>query len=286
MYQRIKAALVNPRKIVDYVNDRLGITIIYLIIFSLLFALPYLLIIKDFGSYFKSAITKDVQKSEVIEYVICDGKLTSKNEEAKTHVLNFENTSMGYFNIVVGNDLEGISKDLLASTIIIQYAEDGIYFTQASLIQTKTKLLDYTNDFVDLSLMKSGDLNSINGFTKYIDIFLNQYKSVIYILAFPSILIYSVGEILLTTLMSTILLILFFGKYGIKFGKIYKITLYCALPTIIGVLLSILFSSWPIFGIFKHIGFFATTCFSIIAINELAKRNFIKNKEENNNESI
>ncbi len=286
MYQRIKAALVNPRKIVDYVNDRLGITIIYLIIFSLLFALPYLLIIKDFGSYFKSAITKDVQKSEVIEYVICDGKLTSKNEEAKTHVLNFENTSMGYFNIVVGNDLEGISKDLLASTIIIQYAEDGIYFTQASLIQTKTKLLDYTNDFVDLSLMKSGDLNSINGFTKYIDIFLNQYKSVIYILAFPSILIYSVGEILLTTLMSAILLILFFGKYGIKFGKIYKITLYCALPTIIGVLLSILFSSWPIFGIFKHIGFFATTCFSIIAINELAKRNFIKNKEENNNESI
>jgi hypothetical protein len=286
MYQRIKAALVNPRKIVDYVNDRLGITIIYLIIFSLLFALPYLLIIKDFGSYFKSAITKDVQKNEVIEYVICDGKLTSKNEEAKTHVLNFENTSMGYFNIVVGNDLEGISKDLLASTIIIQYAEDGIYFTQASLIQTKTKLLDYTNDFVDLSLMKSGDLNSINGFTKYIDIFLNQYKSVIYILAFPSILIYSIGEILLTTLMSAILLILFFGKYGIKFGKIYKITLYCALPTIIGVLLSILFSSWPIFGIFKHIGFFATTCFSIIAINELAKRNFIKNKEENNNESI
>ncbi len=286
MYQRIKAALINPRKLVDYINDKIGITLLYLVIFSFLFALPYFLVIKDFGGFFKSVITKEVQKIEEINYTLSDGKLVSKLEEAPTYILTFEDTTMNYLNIVIGNDLEGITKDLLASTIIIQYAEDGIYFCQAALIDAKVKLLEYTNDFVDLGLMKSGDLSSINGFTNYIDIFLNQYKNIIYGVAFPSLLLYAVGEILLTTLMSAVLLLLFFSKYGIKFGKIYKLSLYCVLPTIIGMLLSIFFSSWPIFGIFRHIGFFATTCYAIIGINELAKRNYMKEQEGNNNESI
>lgn len=286
MYQRIKAALVNPKKLVDYINDKLGITIIYVLIFSLLFALPYFLVIKDFGGFFKSVITKEVQKVEEIDYVISDGKLVAKSEESKTHIIKFEDTTMYYLNIVIGNDLDGVTEDLLASTIILQYAEDGIYFCQAALIDAKVKLLSYTNDFVDLGLMKSGDLSSINGFTKYIDIFLNQYKKVIYGIALPSLLLYAAGEILLTSLMSAVLLLLFFSKYGIKFGKIYKLALYSVLPTIIGMLLSIFFSSWPIFGVFRHIGFFATTCYAIIGMNELAKRNYMKEQEGNNNESI
>ena len=101
------------------------------------------------------------------------------------------------------------------------------------MLETKTKLLSYNNE-VDLRLMKNGDLKSISGFTKYVDDFINSHKLIIYSIAIPGVFIYSVMEILFTTLMSAVLLLVFFGKYGIKFGKIYKLTLYCALPTVRG----------------------------------------------------
>ena len=209
MYQRIKASLVNPKKIADYENDPLLISIIYLLVFSLLFAIPYMLVIKDFGGHLKGTITKEIQKNEVIEYVISDNKLISTLDEPKTYLLSFEDSSMNYFQIVIGNDLGVIDEQLLSTSIVIQYAEDGIYFCQTSLLETKTKLLSYNNE-VDLRLMKNGDLKSISGFTKYVDDFIDSHKLIIYSIAIPGVFIYSVIEILFTTLMSAVLLLVFF----------------------------------------------------------------------------
>ena len=139
---------------------------------------------------------------------------------------------------------------------------------------------------MDLRLINDGNLDSINGMLKYVDLFIDQYKVIIYSIGIPTVLVYSAMEILFTTLMSTVLLLIFFGRNGIKFGQIFKVTLYCSLPTVVGLLLTMLFSSWSIAGIFNHIGFCATTCFAIIAINELNKRNILKKNEGNENESI
>lgn len=286
MYQRIKASLLNPKKIVEYLNDRIGITIIYVVVFSLLFAIPYLLVIKDVGTTIKSKISKELQQKEVIEYTITDGYLKSKVEEEITYVFDFEDSSLNYITLVIGDDLNKVDSDYLESSIILQYAHDGIYFCQKSIIETKSKLMDYTKDFVDLSLIKDGDLNSIRETLKYVDLFIEKNKTAIYAIAIPSILVYSAMEILFTTLMSSVLLLIFFGKHGIKFGQIYKLTLYCSLPTVLGLLLTILFSSLSFAGIFNHIGFFVTTCFAVIAVNELIKQNYLKKNEENDNESI
>lgn len=286
MYQRIKASLMNPKKIVDYLNDKFYITVIYVIVFALLFSLPYLLIMKDFGSSVKSTMAKSLKNADEIEYVIENGKLVSLIEENKTHIIKFDKTSLNNFTLVIGDNLDSIEKDITNPTLIIQYANDGIYFCQSALLTAKTKLIDYTDSFVDLRLINDGNLDSINGMLKYVDLFIDQYKVIIYSIGIPTVLVYSAMEILFTTLMSTVLLLIFFGRNGIKFGQIFKVTLYCSLPTVVGLLLTMLFSSWPIAGIFNHIGFCATTCFAIIAINELNKRNILKKNEGNENESI
>ena len=296
MYQRLIASLLKPKKIVDYVNDKLRITILYLLIFSMIFSLTYLLVFLDFDTNLKSVISNQLCDGETIEYVIQPeeitdqskepkGKLVCKLEKEKTYVVSFENTSFYYLTIVIGNDLSELKNANLSSNIIIQYATDGIYFCQASFIETKTKLMDYSPDNVDLSLIASRDLQSLRGVTKYIDQFFEQYKSEILMIAIPGLFVSSVGEILFTTLMSTIILLIFFKKFGIKFGTIYKVTLYCALPNVLGVLLTVLFSGFAIAGLFSNIGFIATTCYAMIALNELTRRN-MKDKEENNYESI
>ena len=45
MYQRLKACLLFPKRLANYINDRIGIMLIYLLIFSLLYMLPFISII-------------------------------------------------------------------------------------------------------------------------------------------------------------------------------------------------------------------------------------------------
>ena len=206
-------------------------------------------------------------------------------EKEKSYIVSLENTSYYYITIVIGNDLSVLKDSNLSSSIILQYATDGIYFCQASFIETKTKLMDYSAEYVDLSLIAERDISSLRGITKYIDQFFDQYESEILMIAIPGLFISAIGEILFTTLMSSVILLLFFKKFGIKFGTIYKITLYCALPNVLGVLLTVLFSGFAIAGLFSNIGFIATTCYAMIALNELSRK-IMKEKEGNNYESI
>ena len=295
MYQRLIASLLKPKKIIDYINDKLSITIIYLLIFSLIFASAYVLVFLDFDSNLKGAISTNLRDDEKIEYIIQQkedvsndklvGELVSKVENENTYVVSLENTSFYYLTLVIGNDLSVLKNNQQSASIIIQYATDGIYFCQTSLLETKTKLMDYTPDFVDLSLISEGNISSISGITKYIDIFIEQNKTAILMVAIPALFMSAVGEILFTTLMSSVILLLFFKKFGIKFSKIYKVTLYCALPNVLGILLTVLFSGYAISGLLSNIGFIATTCYAMIALNELTRIN-MKNKEGDNYESI
>ena len=293
MYQRLIASLLKPKKIVDYVNDKFRITILYVLIFSIIFSVSYLLVFVDFESNLKGVISQQLCDSEPIEYVIDideeaqqpKGKLVCTLEKEKSYIVSLENTSYYYITIVIGNDLSVLKDSNLSSSIILQYATDGIYFCQASFIETKTKLMDYSAEYVDLSLIAERDISSLRGITKYIDQFFDQYESEILLIAIPGLFISAIGEILFTTLMSSVILLLFFKKFGIKFGTIYKITLYCALPNVLGVLLTVLFSGFAIAGLFSNIGFIATTCYAMIALNELSRK-IMKEKEGNNYESI
>ena len=106
MYQRLIASLLKPKKIIDYINDKLSITIIYLLIFSLIFASAYMLVFLDFDSNLKGAISTNLRDGEKIEYIIQQkedvsndklvGELVSKVENENTYVVSLENTSLEF----------------------------------------------------------------------------------------------------------------------------------------------------------------------------------------------
>ena len=131
MYQRLIASLLKPKKIIDYINDKLSITIIYLLIFSLIFASAYMLVFLDFDSNLKGAISTNLRDGEKIRLAALGkpGKNGGKNGDLiitvkmKEHSsLKLEgldihaNVDMTYAQSVVGDKVKQGEKIALVGT--------------------------------------------------------------------------------------------------------------------------------------------------------------------------
>lgn len=288
MYQRLKACLLFPKRLSNYVNDKIGIVLIYLLIFSLLYMLPFISVISNVNSSIKSMFRDALNKSEVIEYKIEEGKLVDIGGNNKTHYLSLTNSDEKTYNtyLVIGNTIDLNEIGLKDLVLIIHMDHDGIYLLTTQVNQ-KFKLLEY-NKNVDLSKLYDDDHQTFVDLLSYVDTYIETNKGILYGVGIPILFIYSAMQLLITALMSAVILYLVYSKYQIKFKYMYKLSLYSQLPTIIGFLFSIIFAS-SLGSLFNNIGFIVSTIFVVIALNELIKKNIlqqIQEQEGNDHESI
>lgn len=279
MYQRLKACLLFPKRLANYINDRIGIMLIYLLIFSLLYMLPFISIIGNINGSVKSMFREGLNKCELIEYRIEDGQLVDIYGNNKSHYIKLSTTDEQMYNsyLVIGSTIDLNQIGLNEIVLIIQMDKDGIYLLTTQIDQ-KIKLMDYDKD-VDLSKIYEDDHQTFVDVLSYIDTYLDTNKGIIYGVGIPILFIYSVIQILITALMSSVILFLVYAKYQIKFRYMYKLALYSQLPTIIGFLFSIIFGG-TIGSLFNNLGFIISTIYVVIALNQVIRKNIIQQIEE------
>lgn len=279
MYQRIKACLLFPKQVAQYINDKIGVVLIYLLIFSLLYMLPFISIISHLNGSVKSMFREGLNKSELIEYRIENSQLVDATGNNKTHYINLSNSDDQMYNtyLVIGSNIDLNVIGLHEMVLIIQMDSDGIYLLTTQINQ-KIKLVDYVKD-VDLTKIYEDDHQTFIDVLSYVDIYLNANKGIIYGVGIPIIFIYSVIQLLITALMSAVILFLVYARYQIKFRYMYKLALYCQLPTIIGFLFSIIFGG-VVGSLLNNIGFIVSTVYVVIALNHVIRANILKQIEE------
>lgn len=244
MYQRIKAALIRPRSNINYVKDRPYKFVIYIIIFVVLFTLPYIPILVNVGSTFADNLAKNAVFKEEISYEIKDNKL-SPIGEAKTHVISFNSSALFESYIVIGNDIDK-SFSNLKQVLLIHFDNDGIYFMNRDGANY-LKILDYDDKYIDLRKLDDGDRPTLNNFFAYFKTYINNHLGLVYGIGIPVLLVFNTISVLGIALFISVVGLISFRSARITFKESFKLTILTMAPVVITFMFSV-FLKRSVFG--------------------------------------
>lgn len=285
MYQRLKASLINPKSLVNYVKDKFIIVLCYILIFALLFAVPYIASIKNLGTSLVRKYKQTFPISEVIEYKIENKQLVKTGEFEKTYYFGY-NTNNPFFklSLVISNSISEEFKNEHKNDFLIIYTADGVYFSD-DIKSGTIKICDYEKD-ADLALLKDNDTDASNAFYGLIDSYVNNHKGIIYGFGIPLIYLYSITEFMFLAMMITLLSLLVYRRHHLGFGNILKMVIYSMLPQTIGLMFSLFLYGTTIGALLSDVGFIISVIYAIMALNQLARNKIIQEIEVDDNESI
>lgn len=285
MYQRLKASLVNPRNIALYVKDKFITTLCYVLIFTLLFAVPYVASIKNLGTSLIRKYKETFPITEVIDYKIENKQLVSTSGVDKLYCYKLENNNPFLkLALVIGNNLTDEFKNEHKNDFLIIYTIDGVYFSD-DIKSGMIKICDYEND-ADLALLKDNDINTSNAFYGLIDGYVNSHKGIIYGIGIPLIIIYSLSQFMFLAMLITIFSVLVYRRQNLGFATILRIVIYSMLPQTLGLMFSLFLYGTTVGAILSDVGFIVTVIFAIMAMNQTIKNKIINEIEVDDNESI
>ena len=296
MYQRIKNSLLNPKDIAKYAYDKFYVIVLYMLIFVLLLSVPGIARLKKLGSELATQFRENVVIDKDIHYYIRDGKLIdiSVDQSSPTYYFSFKNGSQfSGMLLVIGENID--VKKLGMTPMVFYYTTDGFYVGAPNgndLI--KFKVMDYTNEDIDLSLLNDNDMNTQSKFFGMLKTYVLNNMGMVYGIGIPSILLGAFFEIISNVFVIALVGYMFNKKLGLKFGKSMKLGIFCSLPMVLGTLFENVLGNGAIGVVLYYVGFFATIAFYVISsrwhLVEINAKNSLndefKENEENDNESI
>ncbi len=297
MYKRIKNSLLSPKGIASYYNDKKWVTLMYVLILALLYAIPAIGTLKYVGTNITTIIEEQVVFNEEIEYIIENKKLVSTTDSNKNYVFDAGQFNQYNLFIAIGEKVDNskiIKTNNNLVNVVLHYGIDGLYLSVPVNITKTTdennisyKLIEYTEEKIDLRLVNDNDFYATNYLFKLIRNYINSQSGTIYGIGIPLLTISSLVDLLFTVLIMALIGYILNRKFGIKFGTTFKLALYSILPLIIGYMFSIFLNNF-VGTILYYIGFFLSVTYFLRSIRYYLLNQFktMKDEGENNNESI
>ena len=287
MYQRIKTLMVSPKGIINYINDKKGVTLGIFLFFLLLYLLPNILTgtnslnyVRNFDSNFGDS---NIKKS--INYEIKDYQLNNIEPDYKIEMLKGQVifNSLMIDAVLIYNMDNSIDIDYSldeykinnGQNIIVLFGKDSLclYYANVNKDNISYKALA-TKTYRELNLnnlsFNSTNLTTLNiNHKKVLENFslslINKFLPIIVAIIIIQGIISYLVEILIYALLCMIL----YRQIKIKFGKIVKIVIYCSFPYIISTWLQMLFGGY----IFQIIGIIVTGSYIFKTISQIDQNN-------------
>lgn len=268
MFERFKASLFQPSKIKYYQDDPKWITTIYFFLLVLIAIIPSLILIftTDGLDYTDKRIIRNAFRNEEIPYQIVNSQLVKTIPNDEDYFEFYINDNL----LIAFTEEESFLSDnsLFATSIKIVFTKNNVYYSQSLLQMELLKYQDYEYlKNLDFSGAYQDNPDFWNNIFPIIDEKLELFAT--------GTMISNVIIIFLATIFSMILfslVIAFFQKprfFGeIKYGILWKLSIYLLTPYILISLFSELYSL-PILSL---VGGVVTIIYANIMSSSLVKR--------------
>ena len=279
MYKRIKNAIMNPKGLAEYANDKLIIAIVYLIIFTMLLSVPYIASLRNLDTALIRNFRESVTINEVVEYKIENHQLVSLNGDNPIYEFTMESINPLFKTyLIIGKELDQETLDKHQLDYVLYYGEKGVTLFLAGQ-SIGTFLAEYQYD-ANLTGLKDNEPVAMQAFYGMAGYYINQHWGIIYGVGIPLIMIYAFSQVMFVLLLVSLLNRIVHRRLKVNFGKCMKISIYALLPVVVCLMFS-LFLSGTVFGSLIYLGgFVITVIFSSVAIIEYARNNFEQPSEE------
>ena len=287
MYQRIKTLMVSPKGIINYINDKKGVTLGIFIFFLLLYLLPNILTgtnslnyVRNFDSNFGDSNIKKSINYEIKDYQLNNIEPDYKIEMLKGQVIfnSFMIDAVLIYNMDNSIDIDYSLDEYKINNgqnIIVLFGKDSLslYYANVNKDNVSYKALA-TKTYRELNLnnlsFNSTNLTTLNiNHKKVLENFslslINKFLPIIVAIIIIQGIISYLVEIIIYALLCMIL----YRQIKIKFGKIVKIVIYCSFPYIISTWLQMLFGGY----IFQIIGIIITGSYIFKTISQIDQNN-------------
>ena len=236
MFQRIKAALISPRMNVRYMKDSFGKFIIYILLYVLLFTLPYIPLLLNIGSTFSETLAKSANFNEAVNYEIKDQKL-QPFDDAKPVVIQFNSSYVYETYIAIGENINyqfPTNKQLL----IIHLDTDGIYFMNRNGTN-QAKAMAYNDNYLDLRKLNEHDQATINGLFSYVGLYMNKHRGLVFGAGLPILFVTNTIYVLGIALLISLFSFISFRALNLRFKQAFRMALLSMAPVVICFMFSI-----------------------------------------------
>ena len=287
MYQRIKTLMVSPKGIINYINDKKGVSLGIFIFFLLLYLLPNILTgtnslnyVRNFDSSFGDSNIKKSINYEIKDYQLNNIEPDYKIEMLKGQVIfnSFMIDAVLIYNMDNSIDIDYSLDEYKINNgqnIIVLFGKESLilYYANVNKDNVSYKALA-TKTYRELNLnnlsFNSTNLTTLNiNHKKVLENFslslINKFLPIIVAIIIIQGIISYLVEILIYALLCMIL----YRQIKIKFGKTIKIVIYCSFPYIISTWLQMLFGGY----IFQIIGIIITGSYIFKTISQIDQNN-------------
>ena len=287
MYQRIKTLMVSPKGIINYINDKKGVSLGIFIFFLLLYLLPNILTgtnslnyVRNFDSNFGDSNIKKSINYEIKDYQLNNIEPDYKIEMLKGQVIfnSFMIDAVLIYNMDNSIDIDYSLDEYKINNgqnIIVLFGKESLilYYANVNKDNVSYKALA-TKTYRELNLnnlsFNSTNLTTLNiNHKKVLENFslslINKFLPIIVAIIIIQGIISYLVEILIYALLCMIL----YRQIKIKFGKTIKIVIYCSFPYIISTWLQMLFGGY----IFQIIGIIITGSYIFKTISQIDQNN-------------
>lgn len=299
MYNRIKNSLIDPKRLYQYAKDGFGKVVVYILILAALFGLVQVFELKYIPSEVKSILNNNVTITDVIGYKIENKELVPTDKltlygHTYMYYINVPNNNTGYkFLLAIGDKIRYNFVSNPTSTVVLHYDTDGVYFViplsdgNEDGMDLRYKLCDYPEEGFDLANVKIDGSVERNKLFNMVKHFIDDKMGLVYAIAIPAMLISGIIEIVMISLIMSLICFLVNKKFQLEFKVAFRLVLYSMFPLVLGHVFSSFFSG-TVFGIIiYYVGFFATISYYLIAVKHYLVNKFTSyRKEDDTNESI
>lgn len=258
MYKRIRDGLLDPKKIINFFDDKFFDVFIFILFFAILLTAPTLFKLINFEISFdtKSEIV-DLFRGKDINYEIKNGELISLSD-GEAFVLE----TNGLVFIVGEKDNDNTYKTVL------KFEKESLMIEVGGF---KTKVLDYL-DYdeianINLDSLTKGKNESWEKVFKLVNNYVEERPLIFIVLPVIMQLLSNILSMILVALIVSLGALLRL-RGVVKFGTILKLNIYCLEPFIIGALIDSLFG----FSLLYIIGVVVTFIYSYITQIEIFKK--------------
>lgn len=285
MIERLKNSLFAPKNTAAYGQDKAGRVLLYLAFWIILISIPFTIdIFKTplFGVRYQEVMKDAFEKSEKIDVEVVDNQLISSKETP--YVVNIKdlNLTLLFDEELKVSELTNVSN---LQSIMIWLGREKVYllyqpaqgFNFMTFELAPYEKLENINNLDFSKALNPNDSAFWGQFFNAMDEIINLHLTRIRLTYVFITFFESLGVLITSIILVSLLIKLFKGSLPITFKEIFKVVTYAHTPYALGLLLGMLYNiSW-----IDDIAMIVSVIFANIASNELVKNKIIKNQNQN-----
>lgn len=264
MYARLRDGLLGPKHIVNYIKDKWFRPLIQLLLYGILALIPIVIQeVKYKGlDYDMQVAIRQCFDGEEIDFKTENYVLVSTGEQSE-----FKKSISDLYVVIINTNDASINRSL--NTLNIVLAKDEVYLSYYGIKIEVSKYSEY-EELKDFDFSKLSNQNNTEEWdiimgiiNKIVTKYHRQYIVPTCISEFIQIL----ANFAITALFLSLIFLFRFRRI-IRFGAMYKLSIYYLVPYMLGTIVTNIFN----LGIFSYIGFIISVIYVIIGSNDMLQK--------------